>query len=72
MSIREKAEELNISAHTLKNWLRRDNLPLKALEFPPEDKRLTRRANKKTFPGTYNPPGASPQEKKSQGPHFSD
>ncbi len=47
MSIRKTAEELNISPHTLKNWLKRENQNLETFKTDPNRKKLTSRANKK-------------------------
>ncbi len=47
MSIRETAEELNISPHTLKNWIRRENLNPRAVSRLNRGEKLTRMANKK-------------------------
>ncbi|OQY34049.1 MAG: hypothetical protein B6241_06090 [Spirochaetaceae bacterium 4572_59] len=47
MSIRETAEKLNISTHTLKNWLKRENHGLEEFSFDREKHRLTKMANKK-------------------------
>ena len=46
MSIRETAEELNISPHTLKNWIKRENLNSQALSRIDRGEKLTRMANK--------------------------
>lgn len=47
MSIRETAEKLNISTHTLKNWLKRENHELEEFSFNRENHRLAKMANKK-------------------------
>lgn len=47
MSISETAEELNISTHTLKNWLKRENRKLNEFSFDQENHRLAKMANKK-------------------------
>ena len=47
MSIRKTAEELNISPHTLKNWLKRENQNLETFQPDPNRTKLTSRANKK-------------------------